>query len=60
MVRERGNQFPTFSDVAEKLDNSRIKASIILELGHLIVRPANGVRPTIKSAVSWQKGSVFI
>ena len=43
-VRERGDQFPTFSNVVEERDNPWIKASVILEPGHLIVsgRPSRG------------------
>lgn len=48
LVRERGYQFPTFSDVVEERNDLGIKARVIPELGHLIARHADCVRPTFK------------
>ncbi len=59
-IWKRDNQFPTFSGVVEKVDNTWIKTSIILALGHLIARPADDVRPTVRSEEPRQCRSVFI
>ncbi len=59
-VRERGDQFPTFSNVVEERDNLRIKASAILELGQPTARHVDGFRPTIKREVARQCRSVFV
>lgn len=59
-VRERGDQFPTFSNVVEERDNPWIKASVILEPGHLIAHHADGFRPPLKREARRQCRSVFI
>lgn len=61
LIRKRGYQFPTFSDVVEKPHDRRIQPSlVVLELVKPIVRHADGVRPTIRCIGRWWRGSVFI
>ncbi len=61
LIRKRGYQFPTFSDVVEKPDDRRIQPSlVVLDLANPILRHADGVRPTIRCIGRCWRGSVFI
>ncbi len=59
-VRERGDQFPTFSNVVEERYDPRIKASVILQFGQPTARHFDGFRPTINSEDLRQFRSFFI